>query len=429
MQKHRGRMAVAAVLVAIVQVGYVHGQTPSYADLYDPFQVLNLNLEMDAGDWSAIRNDASYTIVKPAYFWADGESKIVVSAKRKPNLANGDKIALKIDINEYFDGLRWHGVKKLSLENGYDADAVTEGFAWYLHRRTAGQGATDYKPPLASWVNVTVNGQLLGMYANVEQVDKTFLRNRDQWVSDETWLYKQSDIGPPELKSGTGDSPIYTTLDYKPFVSGGAEPPVGYETRMESLIDMEQMLTVGAINSFTGNYDELLTKGKNFFFVDYAPGAGAEPGKRLYLPWDLDAVLGGDGTTSIYDSKGGKLGDYRKYITDVPVFRDQYNQIMLDLLAGPLAVGPCTDFLDHLESVLMGSLIADPEGQAGGTPEEVASHFASMKQWFTNRHANVLQQVQDDMAAAAPTPEPSTMAIFAAVILAGLPRRRSSTAA
>ncbi|MBL7219175.1 MAG: CotH kinase family protein [Phycisphaerae bacterium] len=435
MQRYRGRIAAAVALVTIVQVACVHGQVPGYENLYDPFQVLNLNFEMDPGDWSTVRNDGDYTEVRPAYFWADDENKIIVSIKRKPNLANGDKIALKIDINEYFDGLRWHGVKKLSLENGYDADAVTEGLAWWLHRQASGTGVTDYKPPLASWVNVTVNGQLLGMYANVEQVDKTFLRNRDQWVSGETWLYKQGEVGPSELKAGEGDSPIIETLNYSPFISGGDAPPPDYIAEMESLIDMEQMLTVGAIEAFIGNYDGLLTKGKNFFFADYAPGAGPEPGKRLYQPWDLDAVLGGQGTSSIYDSKGQKFDAYRQYITDVPHFRDQYNQIMLDLLNSPMSVEAYTDFLEQLEPVLRDSIMADPDSKIGSTPEAVASHFDSLTDWYTSRHANVLQQVLDDMAASAPlaqaaqTPEPSTMALLAAVMIAGLRRRCRSTVA
>jgi hypothetical protein len=417
-----------------LQICCAHGQVPGYESLYDPFQVLNLNFEMDPGDWSTVRNDSDYSEVRPAYFWADDENKIIVSIKRKPNVAIGDKVALKIDINEYFDNLRWHGVKKLSLENGYDADAVTEGLAWFLHRQASGTGETGYKPPLASWVNVTVNGQRLGMYANVEQVDKTYLRNRDQWVSGKTWLYKQGEVGPSELKSGAGDSPIIQTLNYSPFVSNGADPPTDYITQMESLIDMEQMLTVGAIEAFIGNYDGLLTKGKNFFFADYASGAGPESGKRLYIPWDLDAVMGGSGTTSIYDSKGQKFNAYRQYITDVPHIRDEYNQIMLDLLNGSMSVAAYSDFLDLLEPALRDSIIADPDGKIGNTPGDVASHFASLKQWYSNRRANVLQQVLNDMAApapapAAPAPEPSTMAVFTIVMLAGLRRRRKSIAA
>ena len=428
MQQHRGRLAAFVVLIAMVQTSYVQAQVPSYADLYDPFTVRNLNFEMDPGDWSTVKNDSSYTEVRPAYFWADDESKIIVSIKRKPNAAIGDKVALKIDINEYFDNLRWHGVKKLSLENGYDADAVTEGLAWFLHRQASGTGATGYKPPLASWVNVTVNGQRLGMYANVEQVDKTYLRNRDQWVSGKTWLYKQGEVGPSELKSGEGDSPIIQALDYKPFVSNGAAPPPDYIDQFDSLIDMEQMLTVGAIEAFIGNYDGMLTKGKNFFFTDYAPEAGPEDGRRLYVPWDLDAVLGGQGTSSIYDSKGQKFDAYRQYITDVPYYRDQYNQIFLDLLNGPMSVQAYSDFLDQLEPVLRDSIMADPDGKIG----DVTGHFDSLLQWYSNRHANVMQQVLNDMAASGPsatvtaTPEPSTVVVLGMGILAGLRRRRKS---
>ena len=99
------RLLIAApiVLMVVAQTDLARGQVPGYASLYDPLKVLSLNLEMDPADWDAIKDDDSYEIVRPAYFWADGENKIVVSAKRKPNLANGDKIALKIDINEYFD--------------------------------------------------------------------------------------------------------------------------------------------------------------------------------------------------------------------------------------------------------------------------------------------------------------------------------------
>ena len=415
------RIAIAAIaLTAVAHAGRLHAQVPSYASLYDPMQVLNLNFEMDPADWASIKNDSAYTIVKPAYFWADDESKIVVSVKRKPNFANGDKVALKIDINEYFGNLRWHGVKKLSLENGYDVNVVSEGFAWYLHRRAAGEGPDGYMPPLASWVNVTVNEQLLGMYASVEQVDKTFVRNRDLWVSDETWLYKQGDIGPSELKAGSGDSPAVEALNYKPFVARGADPPIGYETQVHEMIDVEQMLTVAAINAFMSNPDELSNKGKNFFFADFE--AGAAGGQRLYFPWDLDAVLQGT-TASIYVAKTGKMSDYQKYIINASPFHDQYNQIMLDLLDGPLAVQPNIDFLSELQEVLTPSLLEDPESNAGSTPEEIADSFDSMQQWMIDRHANVLQQVNDDILkrAARPVPEPSTAALLLAalVVLAG----------
>jgi len=407
---------VVAALILIATSGRLEGQVPSYGTLYDPLQVLNLNLEMDPSDWNTVRNDLSYDIEKPAYFWADGENKVVVSLRRKPNLANGDKVALKIDVNEYFDNQQWHGVKKLSLENGYEKNAVSEGLAWYMHRCASQLTSVDYRPPLAAWVNVTVNGQGLGLYANVEQPDKTFLRNRDLWISGETWLYKQGDIGSPTLEAGTGESPTYAALDYSPFRARGDPPPAGYETQVQSLIDMTEFLTVGAVNTFSSTNDELLNKGKNFFFVDYGEGQG----QRLYFPWDLDSIFNRV-TSSIYEDKT----DYQRYLVNVPAFRDQYNQIMMDLLDGPLAVTPLHDFLDQLEAALTPSLLADPYNNVGNTPGDIAGYFDNMDQWITDRHANVLQQVQADMLAApsASTPEPTTLALVGVGLIAGLCRR------
>jgi spore coat protein CotH len=424
MRPYRLLLVIAVALLVVWRAGPSHGQVPGYADLFDPLRVLNLNIELHPDDWNTIRNDDTYSIELPGYFWADGENKLIVGVRRKPTDAHGDKVSLKIDVNEYFDNLQWRGVKKLSLENGYDVSPVAEGLAWYLHRAAAGTMDGRYQPPLAAWVNVTVNGQLLGLYTNVEQVDKRFLRNQDLWIDDATWLYKQGEKGPAELRLGDGDSPIFTALYYKPFNPSGPVPPAGYEVQVAELIDMEQMLTVGAINAFTANLDELLSKGKNFFFADYSPGAAG--GQRLYFPWDLDAVFTGQADASIYTGRRGDLSDYQRYILGVPEFRDQYNQIMLDLLDGPLAVASLHGFLDELETALTPSLQADPYD-----PGDVAGLFNNLRGWITARHANVLWQVQEDMGAtgALLVPEPSAaaslMAAALAVLLARRPRRAS----
>jgi len=100
------------------------------------------------------------------------------------------------------------------------------------------------------------------------------------------------------------------------------------------------------------------------------------------------------------------------------------------LLSGPLAVAPLTGFLDQLETVLTPSLLADPYSDLGSTPEEIAGYFEEMRQWVTNRHANVLQQVQAEMLAGSPasTPEPTTLAMVG-IALIGVLRRRIRAAA
>jgi spore coat protein H len=425
MSRHR-RLIAAAGVVLFLLAGPARAQMPSFASLFDPLQVLNLNIQLDPSDWDIIRNDTSYSIERPGYFWADDESKILVAVRRKPTNADGDKVSLKIDIDQYFDSLRWHGVNKLSLENGYDKSPVAEGLAFYLHRVAASDEPYGYQPPLASWVNVTVNGQNLGVYANVEQVDKAFLRNRDLWVEGQTWLYKQGEIGPPELRQGPGDaSPTFNILDYSPFRTQNPQPtppPEVVAAQLPGLINMHSMLTLGAINAFTGNQDELFTKGKNFFFADFGPEASG--GLRMYFPWDLDAVFS-QVDASIYVSGKGKnqsMHPYQAVILANPVFRSQYDQIMFDLLHGPMSVEALHDFLDELLPVLMPSLLADPYAPMGSTPGEITSQFSSLKNWIAARHANVLSQLPENMShSSVPEPAAGLLALLAA---AGLLQRR-----
>ncbi|MFX0095304.1 MAG: hypothetical protein ACFFBD_26455 [Candidatus Hodarchaeota archaeon] len=59
-----------------------------------------------------------------------------------------------------------------------------------------------YSPGRAAWVTLTLHlesdGSIteipLGVYVNVEQVDKQFLKNRGMWTKDETWLLKKNFI-------------------------------------------------------------------------------------------------------------------------------------------------------------------------------------------------------------------------------------------
>ena len=95
-------------------------QGQGWPEIFNPSQLMTLNMEIDPDDWQAVLNthpgdggpapDCIYDPPKvPAYFWMDGEEtqKIRVEVRRKkgfafPNESNPQKVALKIDINEYY---------------------------------------------------------------------------------------------------------------------------------------------------------------------------------------------------------------------------------------------------------------------------------------------------------------------------------------
>src|SRR5688572_27559060 len=186
-----------SVFLMVVMIAAPGALAQAWPDVFNPFQILTLNLQLSQQDWDTIRHDLTNEIEVPAQFWADGESPILVSVRRKssralPSEADPIKVGLKIDVNELVDGQKWRGLTKVSLENGTDSGVVQEGLAWNLHRLAS--SSYGYQAAFASWVQLRVNDQLIGVYVNAEQRDKQMLRNRGLWTDDETWIFDQDDI-------------------------------------------------------------------------------------------------------------------------------------------------------------------------------------------------------------------------------------------
>ena len=386
----------------------------AWPDVFNPFQILTLNLQLSDQDWDTIRFDTTNEIEVPASFWADGETPILVSVRRKssralPSEANPIKVGLKIDINELVDGQKWRGLTKVSLENGVDSGVIQEGLAWNLHRLAS--GSYGYQAALASWVQLRINGELIGVYVNAEQRDKQMLRNRGLWTDDETWIFDQDDIGVPEIEEGDGFSPTYDLLCYVPFrvagkkSSGTCPTPTDAElaNQLPLLINMQGMLTQGAVDAYTDNPDALLSHGKNFQFVDFIdPNNTGRDTRRLYFPWDLDAVFRST-TGNIYASGSGRKVSptpYQEVILRHPVFRSHYNQIMTDLLNGPLSVANVQNFLNQTEAVISTALTNDPFPTTDGSP---ADAFERLRVWVAARDVNVRSQLS---ANGPPNPRP-----------------------
>jgi hypothetical protein len=440
-----------APLFTLLACSFVSGPAasdplPEWPQLFEPTLVADLNVKVRSGDWNTIINDESFDIEVPALFWAsqdgDESSGVLVSIRRKSATPINGKVSFKIDINEY-NGLdaravsKWKGIKKLSLENGDDQDVVTEGLSWALHRLASQHGvyAPEHKAGMANWVNLTLHQsscgsscgeyelgetqkiEPLGIYLHVEHVDKQFLKNRNLWTKDETWLYMQDDIGPSELKEAGCEpenpvSPTVAALQCSPFAapSGkGRNKVVPSDCSPEALdlhIDMDVMLGLGAVNNFTVNPDELFTKEKNYFWADFSlPGCTQAGNKRVYFPWDLDAAIS-KSDSDAYGSKkrgGGKNKESNEQLTEMQRvilgdesaggFRERYNWKMA-ALSSPAFIADAKAFLDIIEPVLTPHLIADPNSKMSENP---AGHFSQLRGWLEDRAQNVSNQLcQDD---------------------------------
>jgi CotH protein len=414
-----------------------------WADVYNPLQMLQLNLELNEDDWAAIVADDTYDVdYLPALFWADSEEPMLVGVKRKSATPIGTKVSLKVDINEFEGDQRWRGLKKFRLENGDDQDVVREGLAWYIHRLASlGSGpseisdtANSYESGFSAWINLTVylteyvydeDGNLVldenddpetviietrneGVYVHNEEHDDQFLKNRGLWIDEGTWLYKHDERGTPELKKGEGDSPAYLALDYSPFQydNGRASsdvPPTPNDavlyTDLEYWIDMNSMLSLAAANAFASNPDALFNHDKNAYFTDFLGS------RRIYHAHDLDAAIAKP-EANIYanEKTRGKTktvyeqAAYQRVILNHPLYRQQYNDIMARLLGTDDDLtwdlrDDLIGFLNAAELLLTDALVADPNSKFGNYAE-VAEEFNALRGWVEVRWASVKEQLE-----------------------------------
>jgi hypothetical protein len=265
--------------------------------------------------------------------------------------------------------------------------------------------------------------------------ERYFLEHRNLWNSDDhnirpVWLYKQDDIGLPEIKeSPPGDPPpdslAYQALDYSPFqevrsnrktVLNPTPDDAELARQLAVWIDMDSMLRLGAVNAYTDNPDELFNKGKNFYWADFA-GDSPLQDRRRHFPWDLDAVIRST-SGGIYGTLGtGKNGKanvsqhpFQEVILNHAEYRSRYNAIMLELLDGPLSVHAIHAALDEFQAVLIDALEEDPNSKISDVPYR----FDALKTWIERRDASVREQVaandmpkpRDPVDPTTPPPQP-----------------------
>ena len=376
-------------------------RSPVYAqewkEVFNPYQVITLNLQLDSNDWDRVRhdqpiqNESWIPELAEAQMWADGETPIRVQIRRKGEsdipLPEGDpqKVSLKIDINALVEGQKWRGLTKLSLENGSE-DPLNEGFAWIMQRLAWEAGIYGHEAAYSGWVKLYINGELKGVFVNAEQKDAQFLRNRGFDKGPSTWLYKVD--GNSTLEVGVSNSPAFYHLCYAPFSSGpgggggggGCTQP-NLEVDLPQWINLRGFFTFAAVEAFLENKDGLFThNGKNSYAVDFDP---PYPTTRLYFPWDQDSTIF-QGNASIYGNE-----PYQQTFLRHAWFGKVYEQLLRDLIDGPFSVTNLHRVINDLEAAIGPAFDQDPyvyEGDSSGA-------FQSLRNWASTRVPNVRGQL------------------------------------
>ncbi|MEE8170801.1 MAG: CotH kinase family protein, partial [Phycisphaerae bacterium] len=333
---------------------------------------------------------------------------ILVGVRRQSDLAEPDevnpqKFSLKIDINEFAPGQTLFGKKKFSLENGSEKALVTEGMSWVTYQST---GA--FVSSQAAWVNVIIDGDLKGLFANVEQVDKTFLT--DHGIDNGGFLYKETVAGEDQRTRELETNPFL--FNWYPFdhptdpLNPEVAAPADWRDQAVVRVDMPNLMALAAAENYIANPDGVVNKMNNYFYYDWSilpldDPAGQQP--RLYFPWDVDtawkqaltdqtvldsAVQGQlqDGLIEEKDEAGVPFG--------LPTFQADYFSAYRNLLNGPLAQSQLVALIDSVEVVIATAIDNDPYTnliEGGAVPAAV--EFQRLRDWAAARTASVVSQL------------------------------------
>jgi spore coat protein CotH len=275
---HRGLPVFVVVAVAMASVlltacsraGGEDSEIGDAADyVFDESVIRTYEVLIDDADWERLNDDPTLEQYVPATLLFEGDEYRDVAVRYKGFYGalrfcfdmQGNrickKLSIKLKFSEYDDTGRFYGLKRLNF-NSMETDASKmHDVLGYALFREAGVPA-----PRATYAKLVVNGEPLGLFALVEQIDGAFTRSR---FHDEDGgrgnLYKE--VWPVHFAPGPYLMALKTNREEDPSVDkmsrfaqalDGATDET-FLSVLESWTDIDMLMRYLAVDHLTGNRD------------------------------------------------------------------------------------------------------------------------------------------------------------------------------
>ncbi len=202
------------------------------------------------------------------------------------------RLSMKLKFDEYDEEQRFYGLKRLNFNSyRYDDSRMKEKLAYDLFR------SMGIVAPRSSWAVVRVNGESLGLYGMVEQVDGRFTADRWPDAPDGN-LYKEA--WPTETNVATLTAALKTNeeaADVRNFVAFSEAITSASEddvlSTLARFMDVDYLARFLAVEDAVASYD-----GVTYFWTDgvYRNNHNyyiyEEASERFTLiPWDVESTF------------------------------------------------------------------------------------------------------------------------------------------
>lgn len=285
------------------------GITQAYESLFQTDNVIDINVTIDDADWESMLESPLDKDYKKVSVEVDGNKLDNVGFSTKGNLTlksvasmeDSDRYSFRLKFDKYDKTQTLLGLDKMVLNNNYADPSYMREVLHYEALRSIGMDV-----PMTNYVNLYVNGELVGFYTGVEAVDDSYLERNYGEDYEDGVLYDTDERSYLQYEEGSDYSTLTEDLGtdenktkLKSFIKTLNDMPEGEKGDIESVLDVDSALQYIAGNMVFGNYDSYNgDKGHNYMLYSDADG------KFTVVPWDFNMSFngysggGGRGTTT-----------------------------------------------------------------------------------------------------------------------------------
>jgi spore coat protein H len=265
--------------------------------IFDQSFVHEIDLTVSPGDLAQLSPDNDLRV--PCTFRFDGVVLEEVGVRLKTGAGSRreltEKAGFSLKFDEFVNGqLLLGGVKKLTLGNAVEDDSfIAEQMAFEVFR------AAGIPAPRTAYANVSVNGELFGLYVIREAIDKRFLAKN--FADNEGNLYEGSfrvDVTDVDFLSLDTNEQANDRSDIIALSDAVFSAPAGqFTAQAETLVDLDEFFTYWAVEAVIYHWDGYAVAGDfgdfsccspNNYYVYHDPTSD----RLLWLPHGADMTFG-----------------------------------------------------------------------------------------------------------------------------------------
>lgn len=366
-------------------------------DLLSADRVSTIEITLADADWQALRQESPNGgvfsgMAEPTeytYFKADitinGVKVESVGVRKKGFFGSNDRQrpSLKVKFDEFVEQDPIKGLSRLTLNNNKQDTSLLSQFLSYRVFNSAGIHA-----PRCGFAAVTVNGEHLGVYSNIESIKKPFLARAFGDKTGKLYEGTLTDFYPRaidkiEAKTSTAEDRA-EILRLAELIAPDQDPAFD---ELKSVVALDEFFRYWAVEGLLRFWDGYAAN-QNNYFVYIHPGDGL----AHFIPWGADSCFTTSGGPFARFGSRGPTSVYAQSFLTSQLFKDEqmanrYRTTMVELLEKVWKEDELLAEADRLEKLLSPHL--------GDAQRAVPERMDDIREFIRTRRSVVEEELEN----------------------------------